>query len=540
MVRFLTILLSVIVSGELLSQQTNFDWAEQCGNPPNTTDAKTCLASGPGGHFTMAGEFINSAAFGDEILNAVGGTDVFIVQYNASGDVISALRMGAADYDFVQDVSMDGNGNTYVLGYFYGTTQIGSEQYTSYGSQDVFIARIDDAGKVNWSERIGGIMADYPTGIAVDADGYIYVTGYFYDSIAIGDTTLASQAGSDIYLARFSPDVELVNVFQAGGSSSDQVRSISIDHQGYLVITGSFYDDITLADTTLTTTDPVGIFLAKLDTSLEPVWALQLDGSYLNIEAYAETDHEGNIYLGGNFSEDIYFGSATFSAGEFNQDVYLAKYDGAGILQWARHGHSYASDQVVGLGVDENNNVYVSGHFLDTLHFDQLTLPYTLCCGSREVFIVNYTTDGLPWWGEQVSGARTALHDMILNTDGQVMLSGQFTEEVFLGPITLTYFEGFLNYIACLTGDMYTSVNPPEIRKNFGLYPNPVTETVHLNVEGKIRKTEVLNLAGELVLISEMKDHRALDVSFLAPGTYFLRVYDENGGIMVKKFIIIR
>ena len=539
MIRLLTLLLIPSFSLSVWSQQTQFDWAEKCGNPPNTTDTRTCMASGADGVFIMAGEFLAEAVFGDETLVSAGGTDVFVIRYTQAGDVSSATRLGAADYEFVQDVKTDDEGNIFVLGYFYGTTQIGSSQYTSYGSQDLFVARIDNSGKTSWSHQIGGIMADYPAGLALDDDGNITVAGYFYDEIMVGDTSLVSLAGSDIFLARYEMNGQLVGVFHAGGTSSDQVRSISVGPDASLIIAGSFYNDFTLGDTTFTTDDPVGVFVARLSPGLDPSWAFQLDGSYLNTEVYAVSAHNGNFYLGGNFSEDIHFGGQTFSAGEFNQDVYLAKYDGSGDLLWARHGHGWGSDQVVGLEVDHLNNVYLTGHYLDTLHFEQVTIPYTLCCGSREVFIINYTHDGHPWWSEQISGTRTALHSLTVNSEDRLLLSGQFTEEVTFGIWTLSSLEGFKNFVTCLTGDMFTAIPQPVSRTFLNAYPNPTRNILYLGHEGNIARAEVLDMSGVLVMSAEGRNIRQLDMQSLTPGAYFIRVITDKGQIAVEKVVLV-
>ena len=503
--RYLTFILISFITSSLYAQQTNFDWAIQCGNPPNTTDTRTCMASGNDGTFILAGEFLDEASFGDVILNSNGGTDVFIVRYDADGEVMYGYQLGAGDYEFIQDVETDDDGNVYVLGYFYGTTQIGNESFTSYGSQDIFLAKLDENGNVSWSRQVGGLMADYPRAISLDGAGNLIMAGYFYDVINLWDTTLVSQAGSDVYLAKFDMNGQLVGFFQAGGSSSDQLQSLTIDDQGNFILSGSFYSDITLGDTTLTTSDPVGVFVAKVDPYLSLSWAFQLNGTYLNTESYARADHEGNFYLGGSFSEDIFFGSQLFSAGEFNQDVYLAKYNGNAELLWARHGWGLASDQVTGLGVDQNNNVYMTGHFLDTLHFEEVTIPYTLCCGSREVYIINYSHDGRPWWSDQFSGARTALHSMTMGSDNQVLMSGQFTEEVTLGPWTLSSFEGFVNYVTCLSGDIFTRITPSDNNPDIRVYPNPVKDILYLDSDERINKAEVFNVVGALLLTLENK-----------------------------------
>src|SRR5262249_57016191 len=84
---------------------------------------------------------------------------------------------------------------------------------------------------------------------------------------------------------------------------------------------------------------------------------------------YAEAiavDGRGNIYVTGHFA-----GSATFGAGEPNQtviasaanseDVFIAKYDANGLVQWAKRGGGTGSDQGWSVAVDSLGNTYVTG-----------------------------------------------------------------------------------------------------------------------------------------------------------------------------------
>lgn len=524
------LLLFSLMPGWMHSQQAVFDWALACGNPPNTTDTRTCLASGPYGTFVLAGEFLNTASFGDHSLASQGGTDVFITTFTSGGDVISALSLGGDDYDFVRDVRMDAAGNIYLLGYFYGSIQLGSSLFTSYGSQDVFLAMIDEVGKVSWARHIGGSMADYPAGIALDGEGGVLVAGYFYNQVSIGDTTLYTQASSDVYLARFGGDGEFLDVVQAGGSSSDQLSSVTVDADHHITIVGSFYGDFTIGDTTFTTLNPVGIFLAGLTPELEIAWAFQLDGTYLNPGVLAASDQDGEFYIAGSFSEEIHFRNVTFSAGEFNQDVFLAKYDGAGDVIWARHGHSRSSDDVTGLGVDSDNNVYVTGHFLDSLHFDDLMLPYTLCCGSREVYVVNYTREGRPWWGEQVSGPRTTHQAMTVTSEEKVLLSGIFTEDVIFGSDTLSYFDGYRNFVTGLTGDVFTFIPAGQKDPGLKIYPNPARDLVRVSAQqGSVVRLELFTVQGSLVRELRGENLAEFTVSGLDRGCYILRITTDTG-----------
>jgi len=527
---FSSVIFLFLITIQAFPQLPEFDWANQCGNPPNTTDTKTTVASGQDGQFYLSGEFLDTVQFGDKLLISAGGTDIFLVKYTAEGNAVWSNRIGAADYDFVQKIITDEEGNVIVTGYFYGTTQIGQDQYTSYGSQDLFVAKYNSGGDFLWSYRAGGPMADYITGLTLDTDQNIVTTGYFYDGISFGDTNILASSSSDIFLAKFDTDGELLWVTSAGGSSSDQARSASCDPEGNILLTGSFYNDITLGDTTISTINPVGVVIARYlpDGQLEQ--AFQLNGTYLSTEVTIVAGRLGDFYISGNFSEQLIFGDETFDAGEFNQDIYTAKYDASCNLQWAKHAYSAASDQVMGIETDPYNNIYLTGHYLDTIHFDLLTLPYTMCCGSREIFIVSYSAAGEVLWGEQITGTRASVQSMAMNGQGELLLSGLFTEEVIFGHLTLSNFDGFKNYVTCLQTEIFTHVGQAPGIPGLKVFPNPARNKVQiLNTEQTDYNSYLIYSSnGSQIISGTIRSNENINIGFMPAGQYILRLVDPE------------
>lgn len=523
------------------SQLPDFEWASQCGNPPNTTDTKTVLASCEDGSFFMAGEFLDTAQFGTKTIVSAGGTDVFLVKCAEDGEAIWSVRIGGTDYEYIQQIVSDDEGGVLVAGYFYGTTQIGPDIFTSYGSQDLFVAKYDQFGNFIWSIRAGGPMADYLSGLALNPEQDFFIAGYFYNSITIGDTTLQDARSSDIFTAKFSADADLLWVSYAGGSSSDMVNSAVCDHEGNLLIAGAYYNDITMGDTTIMTTNPVGVYVAIYQPDGQLNQVFQLDGTYLTTEVYLAAKPSGGFYMAGNFSEQISFGNDIFEAGEFNQDIFIASYDTYCDLQWARHAHSSSSDQVVGIETDAYNNLFITGHYLDTIQFDLISLPYTLCCGSREVFIVSYSAYGNVLWGDQISGARANIKAFELNQQDELLLSGLFSEEVFMGDLSLSYVDGYRNYLTCLKTEVYTGIGSHTNKTDMVIFPNPARDKIMVGSgSGDPFSFEVYSLNGQLISSGEMINNGEINLTGLPPGHYTLRIiFTLNNKIQTHLFIKI-
>ncbi|MET3542539.1 Tfp pilus assembly major pilin PilA, partial [Pontibacter aydingkolensis] len=205
-------------------------WAQRAGGA--NTDVGTGVAIDGFGNAYVTGYFYDPATFGSTTLTSAGGADMFVAKYDPSGNVLWAQRSGGANNDISNSIAVDGSGNAYVTGYFYETTTFGSTTLTSSGGQDMFVAKYNASGTVVWAKQAGGTNSDYGRGIAVDGQGNAYVTGEFYGTATFGSTTLTSAGYDDIFVAKYDASGTVVWAKQAGGTNSDYGRGIAVDGQG--------------------------------------------------------------------------------------------------------------------------------------------------------------------------------------------------------------------------------------------------------------------------------------------------------------------
>lgn len=122
----------------------NLVWTKGVGAGSNNAYQLTLDAAGGiylSGTFTGSGDFDPGA--GTYTLTSAGQTDAFAMKLGAGGNFAWAARMGGADYDYATGLTVDSaTGDVYVAGYFYQTADFGSLSLTSYGSADIFVAKI--------------------------------------------------------------------------------------------------------------------------------------------------------------------------------------------------------------------------------------------------------------------------------------------------------------------------------------------------------------------------------------------------------------
>ncbi|MGD9975260.1 MAG: SBBP repeat-containing protein [Desulfatirhabdiaceae bacterium] len=102
-----------------------------------------------------------------------GGDDAFVSKYKADGSWTWTRQFGSANNDYIDHVAVDDSGNLYAVGSTYGSLP----GQTSAGNQDAFIQKFDPSGNALWTRQFGTVNRDWAEGVAIDADGCVYVAG---------------------------------------------------------------------------------------------------------------------------------------------------------------------------------------------------------------------------------------------------------------------------------------------------------------------------------------------------------------------------
>jgi hypothetical protein len=333
------------------------------------------LALDSSGNIYITGDFYGTAVFGATTLTSAGNNDIYVAKV---GNFLWAKRAGGAGYDYVKVIAVDSSGNAYITGSFSGTAVFGATTLTSAGQSDTYMAKVDSGFNFLWAKRAGGTGGDVGRGIAVDSSGNAYVTGYFQGTAEFGATTLTSAGSWDIYVAKVDSGGNFLWAKRAGGTSSDESKGIAVDSSGNAYITGEFQGTAVFGATTLTSAGQSDTYMAKVDSGGNFLWAKRAGGTNQDYVNGIAVDSSGNAYITGHFEGIAEFGATTLtSAG--NNDTYIAKVDSGGNFLWAK-----STVGVGGIAVDSSGNAYITGSFWNTAVFGATTLT---SAGGTDIFI---------------------------------------------------------------------------------------------------------------------------------------------------------
>jgi hypothetical protein len=254
-----------------------------------------------------------------------GIQNAFVMKLNPTGTaLVYSTYLGGSGYDIGTAIAVDAAGNAYVTGTtgssnFPSTT--GALQ-TTYGSNDdVFVTKLNPTGTaLVYSTYLGGTSDDDGEGIAVDAAGNAYVTGYT-DSSKFPTTPGAYQTalgGSvDAFVTKLNPTgTALVYSTYLGGTGGDSAFGIAVDNAGDAYVTGKTQNVTGNTDSTDFPTTPgayqtafrTGLSGDDFDafvTKLNPagtalVYSTYLGGTSDDTGRGIAVDAAGNAYVTGN------------------------------------------------------------------------------------------------------------------------------------------------------------------------------------------------------------------------------------------------
>ncbi|MDX2173181.1 MAG: SBBP repeat-containing protein [Bacteroidota bacterium] len=302
-----------------------------------------------------------------------------------------------------------------------------------------------------WAHANGGAGQQIARKVKTDALGNAYTVGTFEGIVDFdpgpATYTLSSISSRDIYVTMLDGNGNLMWARSFGSSSSSNVlnmgRSIELDASGNVYITGEFQGVVDFdpgpLTSNLTSNGNDDIFILKLNSSGNFIWAKQIGGSSAD-EAYSiALDAGANIYVCGNFLSTVDFdpnvGIQNLTASGLH-DSFILKLNSSGNYVWAKSFGSSLSDACNDVSIDGLGNVLCIGMFQNTVDFDPGPSTYTLQTnGGWDIFVSKLDASGNFIWARSIGGTGTDRGEGITSdASGNIYCVGTFINSVDFDP----------------------------------------------------------------------------------------------------------
>ena len=430
----------------------DFGWARQFGGAG--IDVGYDVTTDGAGNVYVTGYFEGVVDFdpgaGVANLTSAGGDDIFIVKLNSAGSLIWARRMGGAGSERAWNVVVDTNGNVHTTGWFEGTADFdpgaGVANLTAVGQNNAFVSKLDSSGNFVWAKMLGGAGYSEGEGIGVDAAGNIYTAGFFngpgdFDPGA-GVFTMTPAGNEDVYVSKLDSSGNFVWARRMGGSNYAYPVGLALDSNSNIHLVGSFTGSVDfnpgVGTATLTAAGEEDIFVSKLDSAGNYLWARGFGGAAFDYAYDIAVDGNGNVLTTGS-----YFGTVDFDpgAGTFNltsagiDDAFVSKLDASGDFVWAGSLGSSEFDFGADVAVDDEGNVYTTGLFMASGDFDPGPGVFNLTsAGGDEIFVSKLDSAGNFGWARSMGGTGDEVGEGIAIRGGNVYVTGRFTGTADMDP----------------------------------------------------------------------------------------------------------
>ncbi len=399
-----------------LDPDGNLIWAKAMGGTGYDTGAG--IVVDVSGNVYITGGFSGSSDFdpGAGTFTMTAGTtgeaDIFIAKLDTNGNFVWAKGvLGGTWWDNGLKIVLDASGNVIVVGrvYFQGGARDFDPGpgafFVTIGHEDAFILKLDNNGNFVWVKTLGGVDEDRGYSIAVDAAENIYTTGYFESTAdfdpGAGTFNMTASGDWDVFISKLTKDgafvwaKAMVNSNPTYHTDGIYGNKIAVDASGNVYTTSRFNGtadfDPGAGISTLTSLGGFDIYVSKLTTNGDFMWAKSMGGSGFDEGLNISFDGSGDVYVSGFFTQTVDFDPG---AGVLNltsaggNDIFISKLDANGNFEWARSMGSTGDDRSVGLTLDATGNPYLMGWFQSTVDFDPGACTYNLTsAGSYDTFI---------------------------------------------------------------------------------------------------------------------------------------------------------
>jgi hypothetical protein len=331
-------------------------------------------------------------------------------------------------------VAIDTEGNAFISGIFWDSLTIGKSHLVAVGGADCFIAKFDARGNSLWATQAGGKGDDNPSGIAVDAVGNCYLAGQFSGNALFGNKSVTSTGSSDGFLAKFDVQGNCKWASKVGADGSGWSEGVTTDAHGNIYLTGNFQSKAAFGTQPyLVSYGYEDMFIAKYDSNGICLWAAHGGGGANDEGRGVSVDAIGNVYVMGLFCGGTgQFGNTTLSS-MASQEMFIAKYDTAGNLLWARQAQGTLGDAGYGISTDAAGYSTITGSISSTATIDQFQLPFNSTMGGN-AFIARYDTKGDCQWASSIGGSGFHVGNAVsVDVDGNSFVTGFYSGQVVFG-----------------------------------------------------------------------------------------------------------
>lgn len=457
-----------------------------------------------------------------------GMEDLWVAKTNASGTVQWSFAYGGTQNDEGHDIAQASDGTFYVTGWTDSNDGNVSGNHSS-SSSDLWVLHLRSDGTILSQKCFGGTDDDEGAAVSFSPDGKIYFAGTTYSSD--GDVSgNHSTSYNDAWIVRTDTALNILGQKCVGGTSGDEGYDMKATSDNGCIITGR---------TSSSDGDATGyhggsdIIVAKLSSSLSVEWAKCFGGT--------ETEEGNSVVQLADGSYAVLGYTSTHNNGDVTghhgsqgmDDFWLLKLTSAGTLSWAKCYGGSGDDQANGLAAASDGGFAMCGLTNST---DGDVSGFHSAMFEPDIWIAKVDAAGTFQWQRCCGGTGQDESFRLFEEGAGVFVITGFT---YSTDYDVTFNHGDADgWILKVTGVAGLSENNSSF--SFSVFPNPTDGNFIIDAQNNnAYYVQIFDGKGSLLdeFHSPAGQSPHVDITDLMPGEYYIRL-SSGSGSACKKIIL--
>ncbi len=322
------------------------------------------------------------------------------------------------------DLGLDIDGNRYAAGTFENTVDLGNNNLmTSAGSSDIYIGKYDSKGVCQWGTKIGGKGSENISAIYVEPNGNFFITGYFISEAKFGEIKVKAPSNKvfesvTLFVAKYNTSGDPIWVKTSKNTGSDSGNGITTDNKGNIYVLATFDSQIVYDGKTATSNGKNDMCLIKINNAGNCDWIKNYGTKDENI-ANTIFFSKNKLFIGGN--------SQTETGGYAG---YVAEVSSeSGTVKWTKNIGALKGN-VEKISSDNTTNLIVTGS-IEGSNPDGFDL-----------FVTKISSEnGVDVWNKKFHSNQARGNDIVCDASGTIYITGSFMDSLRLDGFYLSSLE---------------------------------------------------------------------------------------------------
>jgi hypothetical protein len=378
-------------------------------------------ATADGGFILIGDSYISGAPTGSFAgLLTYGANDIYIAKFDGYGSLEWHRFYGGTDAEQARSIQQTTDGG-YILSAFCSSTNSGTLTgiNSNGGTADFLIMKLDASGNITWQKLLGGSDRDEAFVVRQTADGGYIAAGHSFSSNTGTLSGIFNNGDADYLVIKMDASGNVLWKKLLGGSLADNLTDLQQVNDGGYVLVGASSSSNTGTMPGLNTNGGRDFWIVKLDATGNTSWQKLLGGSG-NEEAYGiQATADGGCLVSGRSSSSN-TGTLTGVSSNGALDLWILKLNPSGNIQWQKLYGGANDEGLARIQVTSDGGSIVSGYSSSS---NTGNLTGLINAGSFDSYILKLDASGNIQWQKLYGGTQADISYgiRVLNDDSYII-----------------------------------------------------------------------------------------------------------------------